>query len=64
MTPAPLSVPFSVLSLLDDADLAVLQRTLAANPEAGDLVPGTRGVRKLRWTRPGMGKRGGLRVLY
>ena len=49
---------------LDDADLAVLQRTLAANPEAGDLVPGTRGVRKLRWTRPGMGKRGGLRVLY
>jgi hypothetical protein len=64
LTPAPLSVPFSVLSLLDDADLAVLQRTLAANPEAGDLVPGTRGVRKLRWTRPGMGKRGGLRVLY
>ena len=63
MTPAPFSVPFSVLSLLDDADLAVLQRTLAANPEAGDLVPGTRGVRKLRWTRPGMGKRGGLRVL-
>jgi hypothetical protein len=64
LTPAPFSVPFSVLSLLDDADLAVLQRTLAANPEAGDLVPGTRGVRKLRWTRPGMGKRGGLRVLY
>ena len=26
--------------------------------------PGTRGVRKLAWTRPGMGKRGGLRVLY
>ena len=53
-----------VADCLDDADLAALQRTLAANPEAGDVVPGTRGVRKLRWTRPGMGKRGGLRVLY
>jgi hypothetical protein len=43
---------------LDDADLAMLQQNLAANPEAGDLVPGTGGVRKLRWMRPGMGKRG------
>ena len=47
----------------DDADLAALQRTLADIPEAGDLVPGIRGVRKLRWTRPGMAKRGGLRIL-
>ena len=49
---------------LDDSDLAALQQALSANPEAGDLVPGTHGVRKLRWTRPGMGKRGGLRILY
>ena len=34
------------------------------NPEAGQLVRGSGGVRKLRWVRPGMGKRGGLRVIY
>jgi hypothetical protein len=34
------------------------------NPEVGQIVPGSGGVRKLRWTRPGMGKRGGLRVIY
>lgn len=37
---------------------------LAHNPEAGDLIPGTGGVRKLRWGRPGSGKRGGARVIY
>jgi len=34
------------------------------NPEAGEFVRGSGGVRKLRWVRPGMGKRGGLRVIY
>jgi hypothetical protein len=37
---------------------------IAANPEVGDFVPGTGGVRKLRWRRPGTGKRGGTRVIY
>ena len=37
---------------------------LAASPEAGDLIPGSGGCRKIRWTRPGMGKRGGVRVIY
>lgn len=37
---------------------------LAGNPEAGDLIPGSGGCRKIRWTRPGMGKRGGVRVIY
>lgn len=37
---------------------------LAANPDAGDVVPGSGGCRKLRWLRPGMGKRGGVRVIY
>jgi hypothetical protein len=37
---------------------------IAANPEAGDVIPGSGGCRKLRWTRPGMGKRGGVRVVY
>jgi len=34
------------------------------NPEAGQVIPGSGGVRKLRWARPGKGKRGGLRVIY
>lgn len=34
------------------------------NPEAGAVVPGSGGVRKLRWRRSGAGKRGGLRVIY
>lgn len=37
---------------------------LASNPEAGDVIPGSGGCRKIRWTRPGTGKRGGLRVIY
>ena len=48
----------------DDDQLAQLQVALAKNPESGDVVPSTRGVRKLRWSRSGMGKRGGVRVLY
>lgn len=37
---------------------------LSANPEAGDVVPGTGAVRKVRWSRGGRGKRGGVRVIY
>ncbi len=37
---------------------------VASNPEAGDLIPGGAGVRKVRWSRAGMGKRGGVRVIY
>ncbi len=38
--------------------------TIAADPEAGDLMPGTGGYRKLRFARSGMGKRGAARVIY
>jgi hypothetical protein len=37
---------------------------LLANPEAGDLMAGTGGIRKLRWGARGRGKRGGVRVIY
>lgn len=37
---------------------------IANNPEAGDLIPGTGGIRKVRWSRSGSGKRGGVRVIY
>ncbi len=41
-----------------------LQLLLIERPEAGNVVPGTGGVRKLRWRAPGRGKRGGYRVIY
>ena len=37
---------------------------LACNPEAGDLIQGSGGCRKVRWARQGMGKSGGVRVIY
>lgn len=37
---------------------------VALNPDAGDVIPGSGGCRKIRWYRPGMGKRGGVRVIY
>jgi hypothetical protein len=37
---------------------------LAHSPDAGDVVPGSGGVRKVRWSRKGTGKRGGVRVVY
>jgi len=49
---------------LDDDEYSEFQQFLMQNPEAGELVPGSGGVRKVRWTRPGMGKRGGLRIMY
>ena len=47
-----------------DEEMADLQRYLSKNAKSGDVVPGTGGVRKLRWSRAGMGKRGGVRILY
>jgi hypothetical protein len=37
---------------------------LAEHPDAGEVIAATGGLRKVRWSRPGMGKRGGLRVIY
>ena len=47
-----------------EEELALLVDHVARNPEGGDVIPGTGGVRKLRWGRAGSGKRGGARVIY
>lgn len=49
---------------LSDDEYLELQLSLVANPEAGDLVRGSGGLRKLRWRVAGRGKRGGIRVIY
>ena len=46
------------------ADREVLIGYLAEFPKAGVVMPGTGGIRKLRWAREGMGKRGGVRIIY
>ena len=51
---------------LDDEGFRALQQTMMLNPEAGDVMQGSGGLRKLRFAdeRRGKGKRGGLRVIY
>jgi hypothetical protein len=53
-----------ITALVDDDDYADFQRELANDPEAGDLIPGTGGLRKIRMAARGHGKRGGARVIY
>jgi mRNA-degrading endonuclease RelE of RelBE toxin-antitoxin system len=53
-----------VAELLSDEELNAMQWALMANPECGDLIRGSGGLRKLRWAGSGRGKRGGLRVIY
>lgn len=47
-----------------EAERADLVDYVARNPESGDVIPGAGGVRKLRWGRSGIGKRGGARAVY
>jgi hypothetical protein len=49
---------------LGDDEYALLQWVLASDPLAGDLVKGSGGVRKIRWSARGRGKSGGVRVIY
>ena len=53
-----------VKKLMSDSKRDELVSYLAANPTDGDLIEGTNGIRKLRWARQGMGKSGGVRVIY
>ena len=49
---------------LADDEYSELQQFMMQRPEAGAMVRGSGGVRKLRWRRESAGKRGGLRVIY
>jgi mRNA-degrading endonuclease RelE of RelBE toxin-antitoxin system len=49
---------------LTDDEYAALQVSLSSNPDCGPVIPGSGGIRKLRWAAPGRGKRGGYRVIY
>ena len=53
-----------VLEYLSDVEYGSLQQALMQDPDAGPVIPGSGGVRKLRWAAPGRGKRGGYRVIY
>lgn len=49
---------------LHDSDLQPLEEYLLETPDAGNVMVGTGGIRKLRWALPNRGKSGGIRVLY
>ena len=51
-------------NLINDDSYSKLQETLTLNPDVGDLIHGSGGLRKIRWSLPGKGKRGGVRVIY
>jgi hypothetical protein len=53
-----------VRELLTDESYAKFQVYLALNPDAGDVIQGTGGLRKVRWAAGGRGKSGGVRVIY
>lgn len=50
--------------LLTDDEYTEFQQYLADNPRSGDVIQDTGGLRKIRWTSNGKGKRGGVRVIY
>lgn len=51
-------------TLLSDDEYKEFQTFLIENPEAGDLIVGTGGCRKVRWSRQGTGKSSGVRAIY
>lgn len=53
-----------LLATLPDDEYRELQRVLLGHPEAGKVIPGSGGLRKLRWAFEGRGKRGGVRLIY
>ena len=54
----------AIQNLMSDDEYQQLQSALVIRPDMGTLIPGSGGLRKLRWRLPGHGKRGGVRVIY
>jgi len=50
--------------LIPDDEYRKIQLALVLRPEAGKIIPGSTGLRKIRWKSGGRGKRGGLRLIY
>ena len=50
--------------IFSEGELRELMLFLAETPDSGDVIPGLKGCRKLRWGARGKGKRGGARVIY
>jgi hypothetical protein len=53
-----------IVKLIPDESYRQLQRQLVEHPGSGDLIPGSGGLRKIRWRLSGRGKSGGIRVIY
>jgi mRNA-degrading endonuclease RelE of RelBE toxin-antitoxin system len=53
-----------VQELLTDDEYRELQTALILQPDLGSVIPGSGGLRKIRWSYGGKGKRGGVRVIY
>jgi mRNA-degrading endonuclease RelE of RelBE toxin-antitoxin system len=53
-----------LLSTLSEEEYRLFQATLLDRPDAGKLIPGGGGLRKIRWATAGRGKSGGVRVIY
>ena len=53
-----------IATCMSDSEYRDLQAALIQNPEAGDLIMGSGGLRKIRWSGSGRGKRGGSRIIY
>ena len=51
-------------TVIPDESYRKLQNILIESPSIGDIIPGSGGIRKLRWPVPGRGKQGGMRVIY
>ena len=49
---------------MTDEEYRAFQWHLMVSPEAGDIIRGSGGVRKVRWSQQGRGKRGGVRIIY
>ncbi len=53
-----------ISKLISNKEYHLLQLHLSIRPEAGDIIKGSGGIRKIRWSGSGRGKRGGIRVIY